>query len=215
MLRVYFLVCELFLIIVVVSYSVVGGFVLYRVILALQYFLLNNLYTTVPLGKCESGEGIVISSGFRSHFSSPLAGTCRIFSGFSFTLGRLSVSVTGTELWFTLGRLSVSVTGTELWLTLAGTYRILFVRASACEVCAYFFISCLSNISASSLMISFSLLPLRKPSCSFGLFSASPISSNAALMRSVDDIFGIFYFVGSGLVASETLVAPVFVTLIW
>ena len=45
-----------------------------------------------------------------------------------------------------------------------------------------------------SFRILFSLLPLRNPSRSFGLFSASAISPNYASFQSSDDIFGIVYF---------------------
>ena len=50
---------------------------------------------------------------------------------------------------------------------------------------------CVSNMST----ISFFLLSLRKASLSFGLFSVLAISSNAALIWSMDDVFGMVYCV--------------------
>ena len=55
----------------------------------------------------------------------------------------------------------------------------------------------LSNISTILFRISFSLLPFRKPSLSYGLFSSSAISSDAALIWPLDDLFGMVYYVGN------------------
>ena len=71
----------------------------------------------------------------------------------------------------------------------------------------------LQKNSTNSFNISFSLLPLKNPSLIFGLFSASAISLNAALMRSLDDVLGIVYFDGNSSIALETCVDPVLVTL--
>ena len=51
------------------------------------------------------------------------------------------------------------------------------------------------------------------PSLSFRLFSALAIFSNAALIRLLDNVFGIVLFVCNSSIATETRVAPVCVTL--
>ena len=150
----------------------------------------------VPSRWIVKGLFIFILAGVRLRNSSPFAGMCY-----------LCVCIwTGTGTCYHLWSVFL-----KLGFTLAGTcaiFSVLEIGLTIGRLTVF-----LSNILTISFVISFFLLPFRNPYQRFGLFSASTISSKFTLIWSLDDVFGIVYFVNNSSIASETLVVHVFVTL--
>ena len=139
----------------------------------------------MPRGWIVSGLFICVLAIFRLHIGSLLARTCAI----------LCVCVFGLWLgWFTLA-------GTCAIFSVFGLGPILVVWQSPNQIFQLFY------------LIFHFLVSIKEFSLSLGVFCASAISLNAALIWSLDHVLGIVYFVGNSSFVSETCVAPVLVTL--